>query len=82
MYYQKQPKVQVSTMSPCGLLWVALIVLKLMEVVHWSWWIVIFWPLGILLGLFVVLGVGACIYTLWQQCKEADRLAAKKKATA
>lgn len=61
----KQPQINVTSIGPIGILWVAFIVMKVMEVVHWSWWIVIFWPVGLwLAGLGLILLAGAIGLTI------------------
>lgn len=40
-----------NSIGPIGLMWVVLVALKLMAVVDWSWWIVVFFP--VLAGLSI-----------------------------
>lgn len=34
-----------NSIGPIGLMWVVIVALQLMHVIHWSWWVVIFFPI-------------------------------------
>lgn len=76
--------VTVNTMGPLSTLWLIIITLKLMAIIHWSWWLVVFFPLIVVIC--IVLGVGACcflgavIWQLWETCKTSDKLQSQRKA--
>lgn len=57
-------EIRLSLMST---LWVLFIVLKLIHVVTWSWWIVVFWPVGVwaLLALSIAF-LAACGHVYWE----------------
>lgn len=44
MVYQTV-KVSNNSIGPIGLMWVVIVALQLMHVIHWSWWVVVFFPL-------------------------------------
>lgn len=48
----------VSSIGPIGLMWVVLVTLKLMAIVDWTWWIVVFFPV------IAWLGIGAISFIL------------------
>lgn len=60
-----------NSIGPIGLMWVALVILKLMAVVDWSWWIVVFFPVLAGLGITVFLCVIALITggVVWAACR-------------
>lgn len=39
------------SIGPIGLMWVVIVALKLMAVIDWSWWIVVFFPVMAGLGI-------------------------------
>lgn len=41
-------------MGAIGFLWAIFIVLKVMAIVDWSWFIVIFWPVAVWLGVVAI----------------------------
>jgi hypothetical protein len=48
------------SIGPIGLMWVIITTLKLMAIIDWSWWIVVFFPVIASLGLatfFAVIAV-------------------------
>lgn len=55
----------------CGLMFIVFLMLKLAGigvVAHWSWWWVtapLWAPLAIVLCIAAVIGLGACIFTIW-----------------
>lgn len=57
-------EVTVNATGPLGFLWVALIVLRLMEVITWHWGVVIFWPVAVVAGIlafaFGIMCLGFC----------------------
>lgn len=72
MYQVKQVN-NNNSIGVFGLLWIVLIVLKLMEVVTWSWGLVIFWPVVPIVLLVLFLAACAAGLTLWSDCKRADK---------
>lgn len=44
----------VSSIGPIGLMWVVIVAMKLMAVIDWSWWIVVFFP--------VIAGIGITVF--------------------
>lgn len=34
-----------NSIGPLGLMWVVIVALQLMHVIHWSWWVVVFFPI-------------------------------------
>lgn len=60
-----------NSIGPIGLMWVALVTLKLMAVVDWSWWIVVLFPVLAGLGIIVFLGVIALLTggVVWAACR-------------
>lgn len=60
-----------SSIGPIGLMWVVLVALKLMAVVDWSWWIVVFFP--VLAGLGISAFIAAIMLLtgglVWATCR-------------
>lgn len=56
-------KISLETgVCPMGILWVALILMKIMHIIDWSWLIVFVWPVPVWLLIFAcfLLTVGFC----------------------
>lgn len=58
-----------NSIGPIGLMWVVIVALQLMHVIHWSWWVVVFFPiiaglsigvLGLAIGLLCAGVVAIC----------------------
>lgn len=47
----------VSSIGPIGLMWVVLVALKLMAIIDWSWWILVFFP--VIAGVSIAVFFGA-----------------------
>lgn len=80
----KHPKITVNTMGPLSTLWLIIITLKLMAIIHWSWWVVVCFPvivvLAILLGFGAFCFLGAVIWQLWEICTTSDAQQSQRKA--
>lgn len=50
-----------NSIGPIGLMWVVLFALKLMHVVNWTWWVVVFFPLIAGLSITALMAVIALI---------------------
>lgn len=61
-----------NSIGPIGLMWVVLVTLKLMAVVDWSWWIVVFFPLLATMGITALFaGLGLVTGGLvWLFCRD------------
>lgn len=61
-----------NSIGPIGLMWVLLVAFKLMAVIDWSWWIVVFFPVIAGAGLAAFMAVIAIITggLMWVFCRE------------
>ncbi|AHK11890.1 hypothetical protein CHOED_030 [Vibrio phage CHOED] len=67
----KTVNVTNNSIGPIGLLWVVVATLKLMAIIDWSWWIVVFFPVLAGLGIFSFMAVITLITggLIWAACR-------------
>lgn len=66
--------VKIELGGPCFLLFLVFLVLKLCKVIEWSWWWVtapLWIPLGLVIAIFLVMGVIASITAIVDKISDA-----------
>lgn len=60
------------SIGPIGLMWVLIVALKLMAVIDWSWWVVVFFPIIASLGILAFCGVLGVLAggLVWLACRD------------